>query len=136
MSVAALQEEIRVREQELETLRKALEVLQSDRQPQVHIARGRNGQLAISNVFASSNGTVEVTAVEETPSAAMSMASRRQRTASMLEFFDRKTPRSIEEVAKEVGISTRHIAAGALTHRGYLKKKGDGYVRTAKVFTP
>jgi hypothetical protein len=136
-AVAALEEEIRIRELELTHLRGALEVLKSDRQPVVHVAVGSKGQLAISNVFVHPNGhgAVEL-AVEEPPTERPSAASRRARTASILGFFDRKTARTIQDVAAEVGISSSRIAAGALTHRGYLKKKGDGYVRTAKEFIP
>ena len=49
----------------------------------------------------------------------------RQRTAKVLASFDTTTPQPT---------SGRHI--GILITRGYLKRKGDGYVRTSKEYTP
>lgn len=133
-SIAAVTEEIRLREQELEALRAALIVLQSDRQPLVHLTTGHNGQFAISNVFPSVNGNgAEDVAL---PDVSAASANSRTSTARLLKLFDRRRARSLEDVAARAGVTTRHIAVGVLTRHGYLKSKGDGYVRTAKVYTP
>lgn len=51
---------------------------------------------------------------------------RRARTATFLATFDREHPKPVPGgAAKGLGI---------LIVRGYLKKKGDGYIRTAKEF--
>lgn len=137
-SVAAVMEEIRVREQEIAALREALAVLQSDRQPLVHLTMGGNGQFAISNVFrpvgGNGEGTAHVGLAVATP-AAPGLTSR-ESTARVLQLFDRRRARSIDEVAGLAGVSTRHIAVGVLIRHGYLKKKRDGFVRTGKPYTP
>jgi len=53
-------------------------------------------------------------------------AARRQRTVALLASFDTNTPTPAGSLGR----------IGALVNNGYLRKKGDGYVRTAKVFTP
>jgi len=50
---------------------------------------------------------------------------RRKRTAAVLATYDSTTPNAKVPPA-----------VGTLIRTGYLRKKGDGYVRTAKVFTP
>jgi len=50
---------------------------------------------------------------------------RRTATAAILELFDREEPRRAP--VKVPGL-------GALVRRGYLKQRGDGYIRTAKPF--
>jgi len=154
-SIAAVTEEIRAREQELEALRAALAVLQSDRQPLVHITTGNSGQLAISNIFVHhpngneadaaavalefiQRGQRAQAAVDQALPARKKKSAHESRasTAHLLTHFDRKQARSIEDVATRAGVSTREIAIGVLKRHGYLKKKGDGYVRTAKVYTP
>lgn len=147
-SVAAVMEEIRVREQEIAALREALAVLQSDRQPLVHLTIGHGGQFAISNVFqpvgGNGEGTNHVGVGLAVPPSSPPVAtfivnnglSSRESTARVLQLFDRRRPRSIDEVAGLAGVTTRHIAVGVLTRHGYLKAKGNGYVRTAKVYTP
>jgi hypothetical protein len=141
-SIAAVTEEIRVREQELEALRTALTVLQSDRQPLVHITTGRAGEFAISNVFhppgdaVANNGGGSVAPADVPSPRKAPRLSSRDSTARLLGYFDRQNPRSLEDVATRAGVSTRHIASGVLMRHGYLKKKGSGYVRTAKVYEP
>lgn len=135
-SAIAVSEEIRQREHELEALRAALVVLQSDRQPLVHLTTGGDGQFAISNVFVhKTNGNGEVVLTPAPSAAAAPAVNSRVSTARLLKLFDRRHARSIEDVAARAGVSTRHIAVGVLTRHGYLKKKGDGYVRTAKDYT-
>jgi len=137
--IAAMTEEIRVREQELETLRNALTMLQSDRQRLVQIVTGRDGRLAISNVFQppADNGNDESILADAVAALDPKKGnSSRESTARLLTYFDRRIPRSLEQVAKLADISTRRIAIGVLTKHGYLKAKGDGYVRTAKEYTP
>lgn len=51
---------------------------------------------------------------------------RRTATATFLSHFDAETPRE--------GGAGRGV--GTLIRHGYLKKKGDGYIRTAKVYEP
>jgi hypothetical protein len=141
-SIAAVTEEIRVREQELEALRAALTVLQSDRQPLVQILTGRDGQFAVNHVFQNNGDDRSVIVMPDTvapadvPSRKALGLSSRESTARLLGYFDRQNPRSLEEVATRAGVSTRHIAIGVLMRHGYLKKKGSGYVRTAKVYEP
>jgi len=55
------------------------------------------------------------------------MQARRQATAELLAQFDRKTPHRPDGNLGRLGI-------GMAIRHGYLKKKGDGYVRTAKAF--
>lgn len=50
---------------------------------------------------------------------------KRERIAATLAQFDSKIPRQPEN----------GYTAGALVRRGYLKRKGDGFVRTAKEFS-
>jgi len=59
---------------------------------------------------------------------------QRERTAQVLDLFDPKTPRAAAEVAQHLGLSYMQIGLGPLVHRKYLKRKGDGYVRTAKAY--
>ena len=130
----AVAQEIAVREKELETLREALKVLDSKRESHVHIMAGQQGQLAISNIFVPPNGhgAVSITAVQE----ADKDESPRHGTARILALFDRRGSKSLEEVATAAGVPTRRIAIGVLMKHGYLRKKGHGYVRTAKAYTP
>lgn len=53
-----------------------------------------------------------------------SVLARRQRTAAVLATFDREEPRPLPRGLVSVVMA------------GYLRKKGKGYVRTAKEFTP
>lgn len=55
---------------------------------------------------------------------------RRQASIAFLARFNRDTP---TELDPNGGLSNRGI--GALVRHGYLKPKGDGFVRTAKEFT-
>lgn len=54
-----------------------------------------------------------------------------QSSAAFLAGFDRQKARSLDEVRTATGQMGRNI--GVLIRHGYLKRKGDGYVRTAKV---
>lgn len=56
------------------------------------------------------------------------IAERRKFTEKFLAKFDTTEPRMVEGL-KQGG-------AGTLVRHGYLKAKGDGYIRTAKEFTP
>jgi len=53
---------------------------------------------------------------------------QRQRTAEALAKFDLKDP----FIPVELGVNVRHM--GPYVRRGYLKRKGGGYIRTAKPF--
>jgi hypothetical protein len=53
---------------------------------------------------------------------------RREKTAAYLDTFSPTKPQPLTDGAKH--------GATALVKNGYLKKRGDGYVRTAKAFTP
>jgi len=53
---------------------------------------------------------------------------QRERSLALLEQFDRTAPRQPENA------DLRGLMP--LMRHGYLKRKGDGYVRTAKVFIP
>ena len=55
------------------------------------------------------------------------LKAQRVRTAAMLAKYDRTKPRPTEAAGRAIGI---------MVTRGYLVKKGDGYIRTAKEFTP
>lgn len=61
-----------------------------------------------------------------TPGHGAKIAAQRQRTVDYLQKFDVETPRS----------SDGWNGLGSLVRRGYLKKKGDGYVRTGKEYSP
>jgi hypothetical protein len=52
---------------------------------------------------------------------------RRQRTFAFLQTLDTKTPRVPEENLRQLGISP-------LLNHGYIKKKGEGYIRTSKPY--
>jgi len=54
-----------------------------------------------------------------------SLAAQRARTAKVLALFDDKHPQAGELIGRGLG---------ALVRRGYLKARGDGYVRTAKPY--
>jgi hypothetical protein len=43
---------------------------------------------------------------------------------ALLDKYDREQPRNVEGAAR--------MGLGSLVRRGYLRQKGDGYVRTAK----
>lgn len=53
-------------------------------------------------------------------------AARRKKTAAVLATYDTKKPKPLQPKA----------GLGAAVAAGYLRAQGDGYVRTAKVFTP
>src|SRR5688572_5843758 len=55
---------------------------------------------------------------------------RRKRTAAFLELFNATTPTPAPSKKGKGG------ALGIMIQHGFLKKKGDGYIRTGKVFTP
>jgi hypothetical protein len=57
----------------------------------------------------------------------------RARSAQVLALFDPHEPRP-RAIVREVGSNPQ--ALGRLIAYGYLKKKGDGLIRTAKVYTP
>jgi len=57
---------------------------------------------------------------------------KREATLRFLAGFDRTDAKSIADVVASTGDNS---AVGPLVTHGYLKAKGDGYVRTAKEFT-
>lgn len=57
----------------------------------------------------------------------VSLKERRTQSASLLSHFSTTEPRPSGDL--------RRGAIGPLVHRGYLRKKGDGYLRTAKEYT-
>jgi len=61
---------------------------------------------------------------------------RREATAKLLAEFDRKEVATLDAAAARAGIEKRRAAIGVLVHRGYLKRKGGGFLRTAKEFVP
>ena len=58
----------------------------------------------------------------------------RQRIAEVLNAYDRDTPKAPGEVAKSFGLTVAQSGLAPLANQGYLKKKGGGYVRTAKAY--
>jgi hypothetical protein len=58
----------------------------------------------------------------------------RQRTAEHLAALDVKTPTPLAEWREKVG--GHRLAIGVLTGSGLIRKKGGGWIRTAKTFTP
>ncbi len=62
---------------------------------------------------------------------AASIAARRQYSAELLTRFDRTEPRGSTVLS-----GTDVVKIGPLTRRGYLKRKGDGWVRTSKEYVP
>ena len=59
----------------------------------------------------------------------------RPSTALILETFHRTRPRTGHEVARQIGAKhAGQLTLGILTRYGYLQRKGDGYVRTAKPY--
>jgi hypothetical protein len=58
---------------------------------------------------------------------------QRARSATFLDGFDRTEPREPGPIAAVLGVSS--LITGSMVRRGYLAKKGNGYVRTAKEFT-
>lgn len=61
----------------------------------------------------------------EKPHGKESVRERRERSAELLKKFSPDEPRVIKS-----------MSMGSLVRRGYLKKKGDGYIRTAKPYEP
>jgi hypothetical protein len=59
---------------------------------------------------------------------ALSVRVRREQSAAWLATFDREEPRSAAPT------HVKHI--GVFVRRGYLRRKGTGYVRTAKAYVP
>lgn len=57
---------------------------------------------------------------------------QRTRSATFLDGFDRSEPREPGPIAALLGVSA--LTTGSMVRRGYLAKKGSGYVRTAKEF--
>jgi hypothetical protein len=55
---------------------------------------------------------------------------QREASAAALAKFDTKDPR----IPTEIGIKRPQTAIGALVRRGYLARKGGGYIRTGKEF--
>jgi hypothetical protein len=53
-------------------------------------------------------------------------------TAAKLALFDHKVPRSPKDLRNQGFVTD--IAVGPLVYHGYLRKKGDGYIRTAKQY--
>jgi hypothetical protein len=58
----------------------------------------------------------------------------RQRAQRTLELFDRQKARKVADVAAALGVPALRLGVGPLSHYGYLKKKGGGFVRTAKPY--
>jgi hypothetical protein len=57
---------------------------------------------------------------------------QRKATAKVLGVFDTERPTTLAAAAKEAGVGKIHV--GPYLHRGYLRRKADGYVRTAKPY--
>ncbi len=58
----------------------------------------------------------------------------RERTVKVLNAFDTKHPIALSAVAEELGIDVQSMGIGPLVGNDYLKRKGDGFVRTAKPY--
>lgn len=60
----------------------------------------------------------------------------RERTAKVLDAYDREKPRQPVEIAKSFGLTVAKSGFAPLVHQGYLRKKGKdgGYIRTAKPY--
>jgi len=65
---------------------------------------------------------------------ANSKPSPRERTALFLNQFDRTTPRELAEARARAQDQTLGRNIGILLKSGYLKRRGDGYIRTGKAF--
>jgi hypothetical protein len=74
-------------------------------------------------------------AVKTRKAAAPPKGSRRQQTATFLAQFG-PTPRTPKAAVEAAGLPSPLIArtVGSLVRHGYLKKKGDGYVRTPRAY--
>jgi hypothetical protein len=59
---------------------------------------------------------------------------QRQRTAEMLAMFDAEKARPISEIAEGLGVSVQRTGLAVLLTHKYLKRKGDGFVRTKKAY--
>jgi hypothetical protein len=119
-SIDLLAHEIQVREEELRILRRAAELIH-------RTVAEINGALAHDN--GKHNGT------GPTPPIA-SRKSGRELTAAFLAEFDHALPCDARAAAAELGITLHQVSVGSLVYRKYLKRKGDGYVRTATPFIP
>jgi len=140
-SIAALSEEIDRRQQELDALRHALTVLQSDQAPKIQVVMSNGEAVAITHMF-DARPTVNGVPIGEPPAIPTNgnghgpvLKTGRVFTKHVLEHFDRHTPYSLEDIARRIGIQRIRVGIGALTRYGYVKKSGDGYLRTAKRFT-
>jgi hypothetical protein len=58
----------------------------------------------------------------------------RERIAQVLAEYDRETPKLPILVAQKFGLTVQQSGFAPLVHQGYLKKRKDGYVRTAKTY--
>jgi len=59
-----------------------------------------------------------------------SIAARRERSMKFLAHFDRTEPRPMPP-----GATAQNSGLGPLVNSGYLRKKGEGYIRTAKEYS-
>lgn len=122
--VIALSQEIARREKELAVLKAARDLMMLDTAEMTVTVSGGD---SASNGDGKGNG--HVSHVQATPT-----LTGRERTARLLEEFDRREVASLEAAAARAGIMTRNAGIGVLVRHGYLKRKGGGYVRTGKAF--
>ena len=84
------------------------------------MAAKRNGHGGVLRAALALEGARRQTKTKKT-----NIRAQRQASADLLAQFDPKTPRHIEGVR----------SLGSLVRRGYLRPKGDGYIRTAKEYS-
>src|SRR5262249_10359336 len=134
-TIAAIKNEIETREQELLVLRAALDLLQTEREPHVRVIAS-NGTIAVNHVFGSDNLTAAAAATIAAGNGKKSRNRGRENTARLLAQFDRRHVRTLNDATTRAGLSTsRQIGLGVLLRHKYLKRKGEGFLRTAKAFT-
>jgi len=120
-SALSLQAEIHQREEELTALRVAFGILQKN--------TNNGGAAAVTPGPPASTLEPPPPGKRKTPTAVSRASTKR-----LLGFFDRRRARSLEQVATRAKVSPRHIAVGVLLKHAYLKRKGEGFVRTSKEF--
>lgn len=147
-SVAAVMAEIETRMKELDALRAALRVLQDNRPRKFEVVMN-NGMTAVTQTYDpaelipagtlgdNGNATIATFAPPSPLDITQSKRNRaRETTSRVLDAFDRKEMRTLEEAAERSHVPTRNVAVGVLIRHGYLKRKGLGFLRTAKPYTP
>ena len=115
-----------------ETLRRALALLNAAPRAKYERKNGQNGHLPAmfkeAIALDATRRAVTKAKHKKGPKNTAEKLAQRQKTADALAKFDLRTPRD----AKEVPAIEQRL--GPMVRRGYLAKKGTGYVRTGKVY--